>query len=146
MPECDTRGCLGYDVEAVLVVIDKDIQHRLLCGNCRDFWREAGWTVVTEHKVKVWLAHTRREDGIRLDPGNRDGTPWKWLFECTCGAGGMSWSWDRAYDMANSGLPPEQWIEENGQPTGGALNMALDHLGLGPQAKQAIDSIKEALA
>jgi hypothetical protein len=98
-----------------------------------------------EHKVRVWKAHLRREDGIRLDPGNRDGIAGKWVFKCSCGAGGMSWSWSREYDMARSNLTPDEWMEDNGQPTGGALVMALDHLGLGPQAKEAMDSIKEAL-
>lgn len=137
MEECDTRGCLGVG-KAVLV----EGERRLLCTYCQGAYAEMGRKVASVHKAVVWLAHLG-PDNIRLDRGERNDRPWKWLFECSCGVGGTSWSWSRAYDMANSNLSPEQWIEENGQPVGGALVMALDHLGIGPDAEAAKASIKE---
>ena len=52
----------------------------------------------------------------------------------------MSWSWDREWecytvhgyrlDDGTVGPNPEQWIEDNGTPVGGAFVMALDHVDL----------------
>ncbi len=73
---------------------------------------------MADHRARVWLTRTEH------------GTPYKWTFRCTCGAGGLSWSWDRQYDMLHSGLDSQTWMAENGEPTGGAFHMALDHLGI----------------
>lgn len=54
---------------------------------------------------------------------------YKWRGACTCGWGCLSWSWSREYDAATSGLERAHWVRENGEPDGGALPMALEHLG-----------------
>lgn len=60
-------------------------------------------------------------------------TPYKWAVNCTCGYGGLSWSWSRQYDMETSNLSRDEWIRDNGMPEGGALAMALEHVGLAPK-------------
>lgn len=101
---------------------------------------------MTDHKVTVWLSHLG-PDGRALPRGERNDRPWKWFFKCTCGAGGMSWSWWREYDVLSSSQTREQWIEDNGEPVGGALIMALEHVGLDSASKAEVDaalaSIKE---
>lgn len=72
------------------------------------------------HWVKIRLTYT---NGAKR-------TPYKWVGNCICGWGCASWSWSREYDVIMSGQTREQWIEENGQPEGGAFPMALEHVGL----------------
>jgi len=71
---------------------------------------------MSEHKVKVWLTRTST------------GTPHKWSGQCKCGWGCLSWSWSRSLEAAGR----ERYVEENGEPVGGALVMALEHVGLLP--------------
>lgn len=73
-----------------------------------------------KHHVKVGLIYTNGEKR----------TPYKWYCECKCGWRALSWSWDRRWDMARSNLSPEEWVRDNGEPSGGAFVMALDHVGL----------------
>jgi hypothetical protein len=47
-----------------------------------------------------------------------EGVPWKWEARCTCGWIAQSWAWDRT---RQGGYGPGE--------TGGALPMALDHVG-----------------
>lgn len=74
-------------------------------------------------RVKVWLSYTNGEKR----------TPYKWFCKCTCGWGGMSGSWWREYEVIQSGMTREQYIEECGEPEGGALVMALEHVGQAPK-------------
>jgi hypothetical protein len=55
-------------------------------------------------------------------------TPYKWRFDCLCGAGGISWSWDRKYEAIQSGMDIEAYLAEGNSLYGGALPMALEHL------------------
>lgn len=83
--------------------------------------------------VKVSLIYLR--GGINGEP-----YPYKWQAVCKCGWQALSWSWDREYDCYTKhgyrlddgtvGPNPEQWIEDNGAPVGGAFVMALDHVDL----------------
>lgn len=85
-------------------------------------------------RVKVRLTYVQGRIGCKSEP-------YKWGVECTCGWRALSWSWSREYDCytvhgyrlddGTVGPNPEQWIEDNGgKPDGGALVMALDHVGL----------------
>lgn len=84
-------------------------------------------------KVRVSLSYL--DDGIVVP--RRTLVPYKWRAECSCGWFGISWSWDREWECYSSsrwthtdGPDPEQWKVENGEPVGGALPMALQHVGL----------------
>lgn len=86
-------------------------------------------TAVPEHRVRVYLVYldwSETGKGRRTDI--RTEWPWKWQADCTCGWHCLSWSWSRAYDMERSNLSPEHWIAENGNPVGGTLVWALEHL------------------
>lgn len=77
------------------------------------------------HSVMIRKMYIDHEDGRR--------TEYKWRFDCTCGAGGMSWSWARWYDLIESGMAIGEWMDEQGMTSlrdleTGALPMALDHL------------------
>lgn len=85
--------------------------------------------VVPEHKVTIRLLYIDySETGGGRSTFERTDTPYKWRGECTCGWGCISWSWWRERDVLKSGLTRVQWIEENGEPEGGTLVMALDHI------------------
>lgn len=72
-------------------------------------------------RVKVTLAYREGLNGPY---------PWKWRGECTCGWTTLSWSWSRQWDCYTVSGDPDQWIEDNGQPYGGTLINALEHVGL----------------
>ena len=84
-------------------------------------------------RVRVWLTYVGGRMGQKP-------SPYKWAAECTCGWRALSWSWDREWecytvhgyrlDDGTVGPNPEQWIEDNGTPVGGAFVMALDHVDL----------------
>lgn len=105
----------------------------------RDFQRASRPGGKDEHRVKVRKAYRVNVNG--------EPYPWKWQFDCTCGAGGLSWAWDREYEVIQSGMTREQWIEEQGgEPIGGALPMALAHLEEAyADYRQAVESIQTAI-
>lgn len=77
-----------------------------------------------EHRMRVWFG----KDSTGL------GHPYKWNGVCTCGWMCMSWSWDRRYDVIMSGQTYSEWTQEQGyeddMPYGGAMPMALEHVGI----------------
>lgn len=83
-------------------------------------------TAGPDHKVRVRLVWLRK--GVAIEPGaDRTGAaPYKWIGECVCGWRCMSWAFDRRLDAA---LDPAH-VAEGNSPTGGALPMALEHVGL----------------
>lgn len=85
--------------------------------------------VVPPHRVRVYLVYldwSETGQGRRTDV--RTQWPWKWQADCTCGWHCLSWSWSREYGVLQSGMTREEYIAENGEPTGGALVWALEHL------------------
>jgi hypothetical protein len=86
-------------------------------------------TVVPPHRVRVYLVYLDwSETGKGRRTNVRTQWPWKWQADCTCGWHCLSWSWSREYGVLQSGLTREEYVAENGEPTGGALVWALEHL------------------
>lgn len=79
-----------------------------------------------KHHVRVWFG----KDSSGL------GHPHKWNGSCVCGWGCISWSWDRRYDVIESGQTYAEWAKEQGYAEGlltfgGTMVMALDHVEIG---------------
>lgn len=79
---------------------------------------------MSHHKVKIEKTYTNGEKR----------TPYKWMATCHCGWKCLSWSWSRSLEAARY----DKWIEENGQPTGGILVWALEHVNLLPPSAEGI--------
>lgn len=98
-------------------------QYRLTTADLNEFGRFKVLEVLSQHRVRIFLTY--------LERGMTERTPYKWKCECVCNWMALSWSWSRAHDLKTSGQTLDEWVaEQGGLPEGGALHMALDHLGL----------------
>ena len=76
------------------------------------------------HIAKVNLGYHTNFDGERV--------PYKWFGSCICGWRCASWSFDRSFSAAYD----PAWAAEGNPTEGGALAMALEHVGLAPALSQ----------